>query len=128
MSVSLSMGNVSVNLGSTSLIVGVLPVWPWIQIRAFIIIHIIKKCGTCCLPSGQQAPPSALNLNRKTSSPHYVSADRAYSSRVESVTISSPQNWRFCCPGNPKIHVSYIMLHTFYRMHDTNIRFLSHKT
>lgn len=67
-------------------------------------------------------------LNRKTSSPHYVSADRAYSSRVESVTISSPQNWRFCCPGNPKIHVSYIMLHTFYRMHDTNIRFLSHKT
>ena len=67
-------------------------------------------------------------LNRKTSSPHYASADRAYSSRVEQVTESSPQNWRFCCLGNPKIHVSYIMSHTFYRMHDTNIRFLSHKT
>lgn len=74
----------------------------------------------------RQAPSTQYEKN-KQSAP-YTDADRAYSSLC---TISSPyrrtkQNWRFCCFGNPKIHVS-ICPATALRLPVTNITIIFRK-
>ena len=65
---------------------------------------VIKKCGTCRLPLEQQAPPSAITHNEKQAVRTYDYADRGSCFPWVFRLMEPGQNWRFCCPGNPKIH------------------------
>ena len=57
----------------------------------------------CCLFTGQQVPPSTFRTYNKQQSALIG---------MQTVMIIIPvrsQNWRFCCPGNPKIHNQYFL-------------------
>ena len=58
----------------------------------------------CCLFTGQQVPPSTFRTYNKQQSALVC---------MQTVMLITPvriQNWRFCCPGNPKIHNQYFLL------------------
>ena len=70
----------------------------------------------CCLYTGQQVPPSTIRTYNKQQSA-LVS--------MQTVTLIIPvrvQNWRFCCPGNPKIHNQYFLFAQVSRPSLANIR------
>ena len=70
----------------------------------------------CCLYTGQQVPPSTIRTYNKQQSA-LVS--------MQTVTLIIPvrvQNWRFCCPGNPKIHNQYFYLRRVSRLNCANIQ------
>ena len=57
----------------------------------------------CCLFTGQQVPPSTFRTYNKQQSALIG---------MQTVMLIIPvrsQNWRFCCPGNPKIHNQYFL-------------------
>lgn len=69
----------------------------------------------CCLYTGQQVPPSTIRTYNKQQSA-LVS--------MQTVTLIIPvrvQNWRFCCPGNPKIHNQYFLFAQVLRPDSANI-------
>lgn len=46
--------------------------------------------------------------NNRQSAPFQVCENCSYSSHEVQTPCGVQQNWRFCCSGNPKIHISYV--------------------
>ena len=70
---------------------------------------VIKKCGTCCFHQNNRYRQAPLRIMKNKQSAH-TNVCRPCSCSPLRIRLREPgQNWRFCCPGNPKIHKSSII-------------------